>query len=209
MWNRYCAWPAGAVPEQSTGGAFAIGSIGAARVCGRRTPRNHDDLARCEMVSAMRADHIRYGLRAAGAMYQRHRRPRFVAEPGVAPSHHRDEHGIELESLAGQPILDAAAVALAASAIEDSVAHQIAQPLAQDVARDSGSILKLVEAMASEKRLAQYQHRPALADYRQRPRHGAVHILDRIPSHRRLSLSYPKLDFHVLRRSPTPPPERN
>src|SRR6202008_2109670 len=103
----------------------------------------------------------------ADAMDQGHRRPRFVAEPGVAPSHHRDQHGIKLESLPGQPILDAAAVAFAASAVENSVAHEVAQPRAQDVAGDSDALLKLVKAVASEKRLAQYQHRPALADHRQ------------------------------------------
>src|SRR5260370_33698910 len=105
--------------NNSTGGGVAIGGIGAARVCGRWPAWNRDDVARGEMIAAMRADHVRYGLRAADAMYQRHRRPRFVAEPGVAPSHHCDEHGIELESLAGQAILDAAAVAIAACAIED------------------------------------------------------------------------------------------
>src|SRR5260221_4386608 len=99
-------------------------------------------------------------------MYQCHRRPGFVAEPGVAPSHHRDQHGIKFEALPGQPILDRATVAFAARTIEDSVAHQVAQSRAQDVARDSSSILKLVEPMASEKRLTQYQHRPSLADYR-------------------------------------------
>src|SRR3984957_17173288 len=116
------------------------------------------------MVAAMRADHIGHGLRTADPMYQRHRRSGFIAEPSITPSHHRDQNRVEFESFPGQPILDAAAVAFAARAIEDAVAHQVAQPRAQDVARNSGALLKLVEAVASEKRLAQYQHRPALAD---------------------------------------------
>src|SRR5260370_19423099 len=105
------------------------------------------------MISAMRTDHVRRSLRATDAMYQGHRRSRFVAEPGVAPSHHRDQHGIEFESLPCQAILDATAVAFAARAIEDAVADQVAQPRAQDVARDSGALLELVKAMASEERL--------------------------------------------------------
>src|ERR1700722_8312422 len=148
----------------SVGGAFAVGALGATRVCGGRAARDRDDFARSEMISAMRADHVGSSLCATDAMYQGHRRSRFVAEPRVTPSHHRDQHGIEFESLARQPIFDATAVTFAARAIEDAVAHQVAQPRAQDVARNSGALLKLVEAVASEKRLAQYQHRPALAD---------------------------------------------
>src|SRR5271170_1135203 len=172
----------------SARGALAFGAIWPPCVRRRWTPRNRDDLARSEVISAMRADHFGRGLGAADAMYQRHRRPRLVAEPRVAPSHHRHQHGIEIDSLARQAILDAAAVAFTARAIEDSVAHQVAQSRAQDVARDSRALLKLVEAMVSEKRLPQYQHRPALADHRQRARHRTIHVLDRIPSHGRLSL---------------------
>src|SRR5271170_1415070 len=43
--------------------------------------------------------------------------------------------------------------------------------------------------MAAEKGLAQDEHCPSLADYGQRPRDRAIHVLDRIPTHRRLSLS--------------------
>src|SRR5208337_1821524 len=201
MLYEYCAGPPRIAPDgraqkrESARGAPAFGPLDSSGMRRRRTARNRNDLARGEMIPAMRTDHVRRGLRAADAMYKRHRRTRFVTEPRVAPSHHCDQHGVELESFAGQPILDPAAVALTARTIEDSVAHQVAQPRAQDVARDSGPLLKLVEAMASEKRLAQYQHCPALADYRQRARHRAIHLFDRIPSHGRLSLSSPELNF--------------
>ena len=76
------------------------------RVRRGRPARNRDNLARGEMLPAMRTDQIRRGFRTADSMDQGHRRPRFVTEPGVAPSHHRDQHGIELESFPGQPILD-------------------------------------------------------------------------------------------------------
>src|SRR5271170_2848824 len=113
----------------------------------------------------MRTDHIGRGLGAAGAMDEGHRRAGLVAQPGVAPSHHRDEDRVEFEAFARQAILDAARVAFAAGAIENAVAHEIAQARAEDVARDAGGILKLVKAMAAEKGLAQDEHRPSLADY--------------------------------------------
>src|SRR5208282_3582877 len=115
---------------QSAHGALAIGPLGPPRVRRRRPARNRYDFARREMLPAMRTDHIRRHLRAADAMYQRHRRPRFVSEPRVAPSHHCDQDGIEFESLPGQPILDAAVVALTTRAIDDSVSHQVTQPRA-------------------------------------------------------------------------------
>src|ERR1700691_1549850 len=169
MLNEYCAWL-----ERG------------ARWSARGAP------ARRKVIPAMRTDHVRRGLRPASTMYQRHRRPRFVAEPGVAPSHHRDQNRIELESFPGQPILDASAVAFATCAIEDSVAHQVAQSRAQDVTRDAGALLKLIKPVPPHKRLAQYQHRPALADHRQRSRNRAIRVLDRIPSHGRLTLPPPE-----------------
>src|SRR5271170_6631389 len=129
MLNGYCAGEAGAAPDgvKSAGGAFALGTIGATGVRGRRAARNCDDFARGQVIAAMRTDHVGSGLGAAGAMDEGHRGAGLVAQPGVAPSHHRNEDGIKLEALARQAILDAAGVAFAAGAIEDAVAHEIAQ----------------------------------------------------------------------------------
>src|SRR5580658_11062431 len=142
MLNEYCAGGARRAPDgvESASYAFALGAVGAPGVGGRRAARNCDDFARGQVIAAMRTDHVGRGLGAASAMDQCHRRARFVAQPGVAPSHHRDEDGVEFEALARQAILDAAGVAFAAGAIEDVIAHQVAQPRAEDIARDAGGI---------------------------------------------------------------------
>src|SRR5271156_5106088 len=92
MLNRYCAGGthAALVGVESAGGAFALGTFGAAGVRWRRAARNGDDFARGQVIAAMRADHVGRGFGATGAMDQCHRRTGFVAQPGVAPSHHRD-----------------------------------------------------------------------------------------------------------------------
>src|SRR4029077_17051932 len=118
-----------------------------------------------------------------------------VAQPGVAPAHHRSEYRIEIEPLLGEAVLDTSVVTAAAHAIEDSIADQVAQPRAQYVARDTRPLLKLVEAMAAEKCLAQNQHGPSLANHRQRARDRAVHRFDRVPSH--LRFKFPQGEFHA------------
>src|SRR5271154_3725458 len=129
MLNDHCGGGTRAAPDgvESAGGAFALRAVGTTSMRGRRAARNGDDFARGQVIAAMRTDHVGSGLGAADAMDERHRGAGFVAQPGVAPSHHRNEDGIKLEALARQAILDAAGVAFAAGAIEDAVAHEIAQ----------------------------------------------------------------------------------
>src|SRR5260370_42441833 len=97
MLSEYCGG--------SVGGALAVGSLGAARVCGGRAARDRDDLARGEMISAMRTDHVRRSLRAADAMYQGHRRSPFLPFPRGPPSAHLHLNLIPVAVPPGQPAI--------------------------------------------------------------------------------------------------------
>src|SRR5579885_242370 len=151
-------------------------------------PRYRHHVAGVDGFSATRAHKGGHRLGAASAMHQRERGPFFAAQPGVAPSHHREHHRIQVHPLFGQAVFDPGVFVLAFGAFENLVGHQGAQPGGEDIASNPGITLELIEAVASQKRLPQDQHRPSLADYGQRSRNRTIRFTGRTPSHRSCTL---------------------
>jgi hypothetical protein len=91
-----------------------------------------------------------------------------------APVHDRQQDGVEVEALRGQPVLEPLRPLLIALAPEDPLQDEGVQAVGEDVARDAGVSLQLLEPAHAEEALAQDEQRPALADHGERVPHGAV-----------------------------------
>ena len=162
----------------------ASAQLRAAARAGRRNFAHHRHRrASVNRASAMRAYERRMRLVAALAMEQFYRRPTLARHPPVAPSEHRNQDRIEVESLCREPILDVIAGRSIFDTFENSVTDQGSEPRAQDIARDSGTRLEFVETAPAQKSLAQDKHRPSLTHDRKRPRNRAICLADRFPTH--------------------------
>src|SRR5204863_18378 len=109
----------------------------------------------------------------------------------VAPLHQRDEHGIKVQALVGQPVLVTAALPmlLVRDLPQQALVHQPRQPVAQDLPGRLGAALHVVEAADPVEHLAQYEEGPLLADDahgRADRAVGAVVVEDPGPSHARM-----------------------
>lgn len=166
----------------------------AARARRRHCPRHRRGRARVDPTSAIRAYKRWMHPVAALAMDQFDWRTAFRRHPPIAPAEHRNQDRIEIETLAGKPVLDVIAGRHLLDTFEDSVTDQRSEPRAQDIARNSDLRLEFVETAPAKKRLAQDKHRPSLAYHRKRPRNRAIRLADRFPAHPILSgLALPSL----------------
>jgi hypothetical protein len=72
---------------------------------------------------------------AARLVDQLDRRPRLAGGVAVAPLHERDQDGIQVPSLVGEPVLEALRALLVGAALEDPLRDQPLEPVGEDVAR--------------------------------------------------------------------------
>src|ERR1700722_73749 len=88
------------------------------------------------------------------------------------PPHQAHDHGVEVERPLGQPVLVPVGVRAVTDAFEHPVAHELPQPVSQDVAGDAEVALHLSVAAHPEECLPQDQERPAVADHVDGELHG-------------------------------------
>src|SRR5688572_2314989 len=109
-------------------------------------------LARVDLPAAVVADEPRLGDLPAGAVAQDDRRA--VDESGVlvAPLHHRDDHGVEVQAGVGEPILAALPllVLLVRPPLEDPEVDEPAEAVGEHVPGDPGRLQVVLERARPE-----------------------------------------------------------
>src|SRR4051812_47834495 len=131
-----------------------------------------DDLAGTLDAVSLPALEDRADRRATVAMRELDRWTLGVGEVAIAPLRDRDQHGVEVEALRGEPVLVAHPFAgvLVGLAPQDVLLDQEGEPAAEHLARDAGVPAYVVEPAYAVEHLAQHHERPALAE----DRHGAA-----------------------------------
>src|SRR5436305_384775 len=137
-------------------------------VLARAGPAPSLHVARLELRPAPAADAAIVYLAAAAAVLE-HDGPAVGVVVAIAPLQQRDDHRPEVDAFVGQPVLVALGTLLVATALEDALLDEPLQPRLQHVARDAEAALEVVEAADAEERVAEDEHRPALAHDLERP----------------------------------------
>src|SRR5712692_991929 len=136
----------------------------AAELGGEARPGLDGDVAREQGRAALRADDLRMGDLAAPPVAQQHRSPPAPVEPPVAPHDDGGQHRIEVAPLRGQPVLEALRSILVLAPLEETLRHEPAEALGEDVASDPERGLEFVEAANAVERFTQHEWRPPVAE---------------------------------------------
>jgi hypothetical protein len=150
----------------------------------KRRPGSSAHLAGIYFRFAAWADEFRFDCVAAGAVDQFHWHSRASRHPAIAPSGHGGHQGIQIKTLFREPILESRRALFVGDAAEDSIKHQFAQAVRQAMRRQLQIMLDRLEPSDAEEHVTEDQHRPAIADHRQRSSYRAGHRVDLLPSHR-------------------------
>lgn len=105
----------------------------------------------------------------ARAMNQFDRSTLGAGGPAVAPRHHRDDQRIQVPAFVCESILKAARTLLILNADEDAIIDQPSQTIRQPMRRHPKILEHAVEPPDAEEGVADYQHRPSIADDRKCP----------------------------------------
>src|SRR5207237_9591758 len=84
-------------------------------------------------------------------------------EPAVAPGQHGEGHGVEVETLLGEPVLVPGRLVLIGDTLEHAVVGQALQAPGEDVGGDAQAALELVEAPHPVEGLPDHETAPAVA----------------------------------------------
>ena len=96
-----------------------------------------------------------------------HRWPALVSVMRVSPMNQRQDHGIEVESLLGQPILITLGPFLIRNPIEHVIRNQTGEAFGQDATGNSKPALKFLEPSYFQKSFAKNEQCPAIAHDRE------------------------------------------
>src|SRR5208282_5850888 len=121
---------------------------------------------------------------AAVSMDQLDRRSIRSRHPSIAPSEQRNHHRIEVDALFRQAIFEAPRAILILHARKNAFPDQLGKPRRQAMTRHAQVFLKIREAANAQKRVANDQERPAIADDRQCSRDGTLHLVYFSPTHK-------------------------
>ena len=131
-------------------------------------PRAHRDLARIDFLPALRTGHDRTKVVPARQVTVQHRRSLLARIVRIAPMHQRYQCRIEPAPFLRQAILVTRRPRLIGDLLKDALFDQKFEPRRQHAPRNTQALLKVVEAAHAQESLAQNQHRPAIANDRQR-----------------------------------------
>ena len=82
----------------------------------------------------------------------------------VAPLHQADQHRLQIHPFASQVVFEAWRVRLVLALLDQTVLDQSLQPRSKNIARDAEVIVYLIEAVRTQKELAQHEHTPGVAE---------------------------------------------
>jgi hypothetical protein len=111
------------------------------------------------------ADEFRFDRVAAGPMDKFHWRSGASSHPAVTPPGHGGHQRIEIKPLVCEAILESTRVLFVLDTAKNTVVHQLAQAVRQAMRRELQILPNRVELADAEKDVADYKHRPAVADH--------------------------------------------
>src|SRR5439155_1032723 len=104
--------------------------------------------------------------------------------PAVAPARERDDDGIEVVSLLGEAVLEAARALRVRHAREDAVLDELVEPVGEPVTAGAEVGVEVPEPAHAEKGVTQDEQRPAVTDDGQGAGDGTGQVADVAPPHR-------------------------
>ncbi len=149
----------------------------------RTKTRKRLHVARGHPLAAARAREVRLADSAAGPVAESDECPVLARLVLGAPLHQAEQDGIEVESLLGEPVLEALRPILIFAAFEDPVADERLETVGEDVPGEACIPLELAEAANAEEALAQDEQRLAVADDRGGRLERAVLTAETLPDH--------------------------
>lgn len=117
-------------------------------------------------------------------MLQDERTALRVGEVSVSPLQQAGDHGLQIQALTGQVVLEPRRVFLVLTSFQHAVLEQALEARCEHVARDAEMLLHLVESARTQEELAQDQQAPGIAEHLQGAGDGASSgIEDRVGAH--------------------------
>ena len=140
------------------------------------------EIRRDERSPAVAVHQHRIGFCTGLAVDDHHTGP-FGSEMLVAPGEQRPQHRPKIASGFGQHVFVARRSFAIAAAFEQTRFDQGLEPPRQDVGRNPQALLKLVEPRQAERRIAQNEDAPPLADPLQAAGDRALHVAEALAPH--------------------------
>jgi hypothetical protein len=106
-------------------------------------------------------------------MLDQHWRPGAAGEPGVAPSHERQDDRIQVATLVGEVVVRARGALLVGATLDQAVLDEGIQPVDEDVSRNPEAVSDLIEASPPKEEVADDEQRPPLSDHLEPASHRA------------------------------------
>jgi hypothetical protein len=110
---------------------------------------------------------------ATSGMLDQHGRPGAAGEPGVAPSHERQDDRIQVATLVGEVVVRARGVLLVRATLDQAVLDEGIQPVDEDVSRDPEAVSDLIEPLPPKEEVPDDEEGPPLSDHLEPASHGA------------------------------------
>jgi hypothetical protein len=140
------------------------------------------NVTRPDRFAARRADHHRFGHRAARLVDDLQWRTLWRGV-SVAPLAHRGEHGPEVATLVGETVVVPRRVLGVGNANQNPGVDERREPLVKDVPRDAEAALEVVEAGHAEECVPDDEHAPPFADDLEALCDRAVHPREALAIH--------------------------